>query len=116
MLNSQGPFGTAAVFVLISAVLHLLAFVVGGFAPRPMQFVPIGILYVLFALALMRHWRGFAYVVFVIMLLGSIAALYESFGPSAIPGWWMIAIMVADVMAAIFLFKALWKPPAGRQH
>ncbi len=103
---------TAALPVLASAVLHVLAFVVDGFTAMAGAMVVIGLVYAAIAWGLRKGWRWLAWISFFVMLFGMIAA-YASAG-MGLHGWWYMAIALADLIAAILLFGALWKPAAAR--
>ena len=109
MMNVRGPYRIGAIFFLISGLLHVLAFLVGGFSSDATRLIPIGVIYGLIAFGLFQGWRWLAYAAFLIALIGSIAALAFSLGTGAVPTWWWIAILIADVLAAIGLFGALWR-------
>lgn len=108
LLNGPYRFGTA--FILISAALHIFAFVVGGFAPEALVLIPIGLVYVVLAYGLSRGWRWLAYIAFLLMMIGGTFALAQLWTPSPVPQWWTLAIIAADWLAALALFVALWRP------
>lgn len=110
MINPKGPYRVGGLFLLISAALHILAFLVGGFTPDALVLIPIGIIYALAAVGLFRDWRWLAYVCFIVMLLGGIIALGSSLGTSPVPFWWWWLIVAADWAGAAALFAALWNP------
>lgn len=99
----------AAFFVLISAVLHLLAFTVGGVGTVPLLLIPVGVLYLLIAAGLNRGKRWLAWIAFFVMGIGGSVALALSFGAGPVPGWWYLGITAADWCAALLLFAGLWR-------
>lgn len=108
-MNVRGPYRIGAAFFLLSGALHVFAFLVGGFSAEATRLIPIGIVYGLIAIGLFQGWRWLAYVAFLIALIGSIAALFSGMGMGTIPTWWWMAILLADVLAALGLFAALWR-------
>ena len=113
MINIRGPYQVGATFFLVSAVLHIFAFVVGGFTNDALRLIPIGIVYLGIAYMLMRGSRLTAYIAFVVALVGGIISLFFSFGIAPVPGWWWLLILIADWIAAVGLFLALWRNPDG---
>ena len=111
----NGPYRFGALFILISAALHLLAFVAGGFSAEALQLIPIGLAYVAIAFGLARSRRWVAYVAFLVMMIGGTVALSYLWTAWAVPQWWTIAIIMADWLAAAALFVALWRPAPARQ-
>lgn len=110
MIDIRGPYRIGAIFIAISAVQHVLAFVVAGFSAIAMQLIPVGIVYLILAYGLLRGWRWMAYITFVVALIGSIVALGSVWSIGPVPGWWWALIVIADVAAVLGLFAALWRP------
>lgn len=109
-MDLRGPYRVGAFFVLISAVLHLLAPLVGGFHPDALILIPIGALYLAVTYGLLRGWRWLAYLSFFGLAIGGIAALNMIWSASPVPFWWYGLIAAADGLGVIGLFVALWKP------
>ena len=93
-------FSTAAFLMLINALLHLLAFVPGGFSASAWQLMPVGPLYLALAYGLWRQWRWVLFVQLIIACLGA-AAAFLLWPSSALPNTWMLAIIIIDVLVAI---------------
>lgn len=110
MTNPRSPYRIGAFFVVLSAVLHLIAPVVSGFDATGWQLAVIGVIYVAAAAGLMRDWRWLAYVMLFVMMIGSIAAITGIWALAAVPGWVYGAITIANWAAVIALFLALWRP------
>lgn len=108
MPKLSGPYGVGAFFVMISAILHLLTFIPGGFSSQVLVLLPIGLLYLLITAGLTRGMRWLAYVTFILMCLGGIFAMSQLWTPSALPLWWLSLIIIADWVAAAALFVVLW--------
>ena len=105
------PFRGAIFFALASAVLHLFAFIPGGFASAAFMMIPFGIVYFLIAAGLGRGWRWFGYIAFLIFAIGGVVAMGFVWADHPVPGWWFLLIMAADWLAAGALFLALWQDP-----
>lgn len=116
MFENSGPYRTGALFVFISALLHIFAFVVGSVTADALMLVPIGIVYLLIAWGLTRGFRWLAYITFFVMCIGGIFAMSQLWTPSPVPGWWTIAIIVADWLAAAALFASLWRTTPNLAH
>ncbi len=110
MFRYSKTLGLAALFVLVSAALHILAPLVGGFGWEAIQLVPIGLVYLAIGYYLGRNLRWLAWITFFVMLSGGIFALSGAMGMSDIPGWWYGLIVIADWFAAVMLFGFLWNP------
>ncbi len=117
MIDPRGPYRIGAFFIAISAILHMLAFLVGGFASAALMLIPIGLMYLGFAYGLASGWRWMAYLTFIIALIGSLLAFGSSMGSGPIPAWWWLLIVIADVGAVLGLLPALWRArPAQGIH
>ena len=75
MMLLQGPFRTANIAVILSALLHIVAPVAGGFEASTFGMVPVGLFYLALAYGLSRGWRGLAYLTFLVMGCGMAAAM-----------------------------------------
>jgi|GEM_PF-1539759 len=108
-MDVRGPYRIGGLLLLLSAALHIFAFVVGGFSNDALRLIPVGLVYALVAYGLFCGWRWLAYIAFVMMMIGGIAALSTIWSPSTIPVWWTILIIAADWLGAAALFGALWR-------
>ncbi|MEL7114499.1 MAG: hypothetical protein AAGP08_02735 [Pseudomonadota bacterium] len=115
MFDVQGPYRVGAVFVAASAVLHLIAPIFGGFAPEALTLFVVGLVYLAIAYGLMLGWRWLAYVTFLLMMAGSVIAIASIWSPGPVPSWVYIGIVVADWLAALSLFFALWRNAPAKQ-
>lgn len=106
----NGPYRLGALFIAVSAALHVFAFLVGGFSTDALRLIPVGLVYAVIAYGLTRGWRWLAYVAFIAMMIGGTVALGSLWTPSPVPQWWTIAIIAADWLAALALFVSLWRP------
>ncbi len=109
MIDVQGPYRIGALFVLVSALLHFLAPVLGGFDVRALSLMPVGALYLVVVYGLLRGWRWLAYLAFLGLFVGGIMAMAYVWTPHPVPSWMFIAIIAADWCAALALFAALWR-------
>lgn len=107
---THSPYRPAAVFVLITSVLHMFAFTVGGLSTAALILIPGGVIYLLIAAGLNRNKRWLAWLTFFLTGIGGSIALAASFGAYPVPSWWYLGIMTADWIAAVLLFAALWRP------
>lgn len=110
MTTTQSPYRIGAVFLAISAILHLISPLFAGFIGQaPVLFV-IGLIYLSAAWGLIRGMRWLAYGMFIVLMIGSIAALTGIWALSPVPGWIYAGIFIANWAAIIALFLALWRP------
>lgn len=111
MRRSKGALRWGANFVALSAGLHVLALIVGGFSTEALRLSIFGIVYAGFAYGLLLGWRWLAYVVFIVLLVGTSVAVSNIWAFGEVPGWLYAAIAVANLLAIAALFGALWKTP-----
>lgn len=102
---------TAGYFVLISAALHVVGVALSGFASSTLFLLGPALLYVLLYAGLARNMMWVAWLTFITMLIGASAALSAFFEATPVPSWVFMAIVAADLIAALLLFGAIW---AGR--
>jgi hypothetical protein len=107
----QGPFRWANIFLLISAMLHFVGAVLGGFGSDALALIPFGIVYAVLALGLARGWRWLGYVSFFALMIGVMLALDLVWAVGSVPGWIFVVIIVANILGALALFVALWQHP-----
>ena len=107
----QGPIRWGSIFLLMSAALHLLAWLPGGFTADALQLIPFGVLYVILAVGLAFRWRWLDYIVFLGVIIGGIGALSYVWSASSVPAWWYLGIIAANWLCAACLFAALWRSP-----
>lgn len=106
----MGGFGSlrlAGQFVALSAALHVVAFVLSGFDRFGWIMLAVGVVYLALSLGLTRGMRSLGYLVFVLLLAGSIAAFVQL---GAMADWVIWAIIAANLLALLNLFVALWRP------
>lgn len=109
MIDAKGPFRIGALFVGLSGIVHILAMLVSGFASDALVLAPVGLLYLAFAYGLLQGWRWLAYLVFVLMMIGSLAALSSAWSTPGVPTWIYLTIFVLDWLTVFSLFGALWR-------
>lgn len=102
-----------ALLLALSGVLHLPAPLFGGLDLMHVGLMLIGLAYVALSFALRRSGRWLAYLVFMMMLAGPIAA-YAMAGCIALPGGVIWGIIMLDLGAALALMVDLWNDPAPR--
>jgi len=110
MTDARSPYRIGAVFLAISAVLHLISPIFAGFSGQaPMLFL-IGLVYLAATWGLMQNWRWLAYVMLFVLMIGSIASVTQIWALAAVPGWIYAGIFIANWLAVLTLFLALWRP------
>lgn len=108
-MERTGLIRIAAMALGASGVLHLLVPLLSGFSSATMVLFAIGIAYLAAARGLIGGSRALAYLVFVVMLIGALAA-YIGTGPGAVmPDLLAYAIVAANVVCAVCLFGGLWR-------
>ena len=112
MLKFEGPFRLGAIFITLSGLIHIIAPLFSGFAMGSLILVPAGILYVLLGRGLSNGYRWLAYIVFFLMMAGSVIALSGAWTTPGVPTWIPLSIVVLDWLTILALFVALWRKPA----
>lgn len=102
--------GMAAGLSFIVALFYLLACLMLGFSLTLMIYT---VIWALAGVVLMRGWRWTAYLVFLLALVGAIAAYIFIGTPMSGPGWlgsWLFTFLALDQLCiAIILFLQIWK-------
>lgn len=106
---SSTPRGlrAASALIALSAVLHLIGYGLSDFDPSAMLFLPVAVVYGLLSWGFASGWRWLALPVFLIMLIGAVAA-YIMIGLTVIPDTVLLAIIGADLGVAMALFAHIW--------
>lgn len=116
MLNFSGPYRFSAMFFVISAILHIIAPVVGLFSQASLMLPIVGVVYILISMGLNREWRWLAYLAFLVSLFGAVAAYASALGAVAGMAILFWLILVADLVAMSALFIKLWQAKPVREH
>ncbi|ABD57087.1 hypothetical protein [Jannaschia sp. CCS1] len=100
-----------AAFAATSAVLHVAALLLSGFAANPGPSVVGALIWTALAYGLFNGSRATAYLAFLVALAGISVALSIAMGAISTPvQWTWAAIVVADAFVAVTLFMLLWRP------
>lgn len=110
-LTSERRLG--ALLMALSGVLHLPAPLFGGFDAMHIGLGLCGLAYIALSFAQRRSGRWLAYLVFLLMLAGAVAA-YAASGCVALPMIVIWGIIAFDLGAALALMVDLWSDPAPR--
>jgi uncharacterized membrane protein (DUF2068 family) len=111
MTKTKGAMRWAANFTALSAGLHVLAVIMGGFGAAAGPLLAVGVIYGGFAYGLLRGWRWLAYIAFVVLLIGTSFAVSNIWALGDVPGWIYAGIACANLLAVLALFGALWRSP-----
>ena len=109
MSGSLFSLKTAALPVSVSALLHILSFVPDGLDVGAGLMFGIGIVYILMAIGLRRNKRWVAWLTFLAMTFGTVAAYLISGDGTELHDGWFLTISLVDLVAAILLFVCLWR-------
>lgn len=97
----------AIIPLLFSAVLHVLGFFLVGFASDSLFLIFPACLYSLLAVGLWRGVTWVAWVTLVCMIGKAAGTAIEFFGPLMAPAPVLIGIILADLVTAGLLIRAL---------
>ena len=106
------PFRWGAFFLLISAALHVFAWVPAGLSTDATALLPLGLVYAAVGAVGLLGRRWFAYLAYFLASIGAIFLLGFVWSTSAVSAWWYVAMIAANTLGAIFLFTGLWRRPA----
>ena len=116
MSGSIFSLKSAALPVFVSALLHIFVFVPDGLNADAGMMLGIGIIYLLMAVGLRRNLRWVAWLTFLAMAFGAVAAYNISGGGTALHNGWFLTIAIVDLAAAILLFICLWRSDQRSQR
>lgn len=111
MTRTKGAMRWGGVFAAASAAFHVIALPASGFSADALLLLVAGIVYAGFAYGLLQGWRWLAYIVFVVLFIGTSVAISGIWASGAVPGWLYTSITVANLLCVAALFVALWKSP-----
>lgn len=98
----------AIIPLLMSAILHVLGFILAGFASESLFLLfPAG-LYSLLSVGLLRNMAWVAWVTLACMIGGIVGTFIEFAGPLMAPASVLIGIILADSVTAGLLVRRLW--------
>ncbi|MEM7241236.1 MAG: hypothetical protein AAF429_03525 [Pseudomonadota bacterium] len=107
-MQTQRLYQNAGMLLFLSAALHLLVILFTGGAYL-MQMLIAAVLWGILGYLLMGERRWAAYVAFLGMLFGIIAYLGFGMSEFGVVKWLFFAILLADLLAAIMLFRIIWR-------
>ena len=103
-------FKLGSLFLILSAVFHVVAVVLSRFSPDAMILLLPAVVYVPLAWALNNRQRWAAWITFIFMLVGMIGALSNINSGSSVPDWLFYTIALLDILVAGCMFVVLWRP------
>ena len=107
-MQTQRLYQNAGMLLLASAALHILVILFSG-GTYLMQMLVAAVLWGGLGYLLLGQRRWAAYLAFIGMLCGIIAALGIGMSEFGIVKWLFLAILVFDLAAAVMLFRILWR-------
>lgn len=103
-------YNMAGLFLIISGILHLPMFLVGGINGKTITMLVFGLVWIALGIGLRRQIKILPYIVYPLMLFGVVASM-TGLNAGPVPNWWWWLIFFADLLAAIFLFRLIWSKP-----
>lgn len=101
---------SAATLAALSAILHVIALPLSGFAANLGPAIIGAGVWAVLAFGLFRGARGIAYIAFLMALIGISGALSVVMTtPAGLVQWVWISIILADALVAVTLFMLLWR-------
>ena len=98
----------AVIPLIISAILHVLGFVLMGFAQESVFLIFPACLYCLLAALLMRGMTMIAWLTLACMVGGIAGTCIEFLGALMAPSLVLVGIIASDAAAAGLLVRGLW--------
>ncbi len=109
MRNQSTTLRLAALFLFVSAVLHLITPAIAGFSQETLLFAATGIVFIIIGLGLLKSLRWLAWLTFFVTLIDGIVSLNGAMTHTPIPNWVHASIMASDWLCALMLFFHLWR-------
>lgn len=103
----ESNYDKAGLFLILSGLLHLPILIWAGLGGFGAQMAVTGVIWILIGLGLRKHIRGLPYLAFLFMLVG-LVYVFATLGSGPVPSWLWLMIGLADLLAALFLFRIIW--------
>ena len=111
-MRNMSLIDVAGYLLMLSGAMHIIAFVIGGFAYGAGGLAPVGLLFIALGYALQRtEWRWLGYVTYLGVGIGVSIVMRQVFVSTTAPAWWYVLILAVDVAAVVALFWFLWRSP-----
>ncbi len=105
--KTKRHYQNAGFFLILSGLLHLPMFLVGGITQKTILMFVVGLVWIALGLGLRRQMKVLPCLVYILMLGGIIASMAGLYaGP--VPNWWWWLTFAADLIAAVYLFRLIW--------
>jgi hypothetical protein len=108
-ISDSKALALAGVILSIGAAMHLSAIIVAGVHFSTILFLAIGLMYLSVARTYLRRSDLWTWPGLIFMGVGILGARVMIYFGSAIPDWWMWAIIWMDVAVALSLMWFLWR-------
>ncbi|KMW58803.1 hypothetical protein AIOL_003783 [Candidatus Rhodobacter oscarellae] len=98
--------------LMLSGLMHLVAFAWSGLSYGVYGFLPVGVALVVIGYALQRtEWRWLAWIAYLVIGIAVSFVIRDFYVTSGAPSWWFSAMLVVDALAVLVLFMFLWRSP-----
>lgn len=111
MRETRSHLLIAGCLLMLTGVLHVIAFFIGGFGYGGKGLAPVGLLFIAMGFGLLRGWRWLAYLTYLVVGIGVSFAVRDLFAATSVPDWWFLLIIAVDVAVVVVLFGFLWRRP-----
>lgn len=115
MTRKKGAMRWAGMFFFGTAILHVLALILGGFSEALTQHLVAGVIAVVCGFGLVRGQRWLGYLAFLWAFIAAIWAIGGIWSPGDVPGWLYACVTAANLIAAFALFLSLWRAPEATE-
>ncbi len=106
-----GTLKLAGQLLVVSGILHCLAWILGGSSGETARFVVIGLAYVLIGAGLFFRVPKIRYLAFLIVLIGVVGD-YIALGAGMVAVWFAYLMLLIDLAVLAMLIASIWR---GRQ-
>ena len=106
-----GGLRLAGRLLIITGILHCLAWIVSGWSSDTMRLIPYGLVYIALGAGFFYRIRTIRYLAFIVTLVGVVAA-YISLGSAAVAVWLVWVFIAIDLVVLAILIASIWR---GRQ-
>lgn len=101
----------AGSLLALAGVLHLVAYVLGGFGYGALGLAPAGLVFLAMGLGLSQGRRWLAYLAFIAVGLAMSFVIRDVFVTPSVPSWCFMGIIAVDAAVIVALFVHLWRSP-----
>ncbi|MCY6383256.1 hypothetical protein [Hoeflea prorocentri] len=98
----------AGQLLVVSGLLHFLAWTIDGWSDETVRHIPFGAAYIVLGAALIYRIRWIRYLAFIITLIGALSA-YMTAGPFSASAWLTWLFIAFDLVILALIAISIWR-------